>query len=400
MSAGLEAPAAPGSAGLEGSAAGTSAGLEGAAAAANQARVGGADSRPVLFVTNHAPAFRVGAFAALHDAEEVVFALVGGGVRHGGALADRELPFPVIRPTQRGVGRLAASGRFRAIVAGISGRVALPAAYLGARAAKIPFVLWATIWRHPHTAAHALSYLPLRHIYSHADAIATYGPHVSDYVRSKGARAVFEAPQSVDDAFWSAPAEPIRHAAFQVMFAGRFVREKGLAVLLRAWRASGLRAPEVALIMVGDGPFRARAVATGATVPEGPLAPEQLRSFYAGSDVVVVPSIPTRDFLEPWGLVVNEAFDQGVPVIATTAVGAAAGGLVRHMQTGLVVPAGDAEALAGALRRLYDDPELRARLGAAGRTAVARGHSHGDWAAGVGRALAAVGASRGGKGGC
>ncbi|MGH2950240.1 MAG: hypothetical protein ACRDPC_28910, partial [Solirubrobacteraceae bacterium] len=40
--------------------------------------------RPVLFVTNHAPPFRVGAFAALHEREEVVFALVGGDMRHGG----------------------------------------------------------------------------------------------------------------------------------------------------------------------------------------------------------------------------------------------------------------------------------------------------------------------------
>ena len=125
-----------------------------------------------------------------------------------------------------------------------------------------------------------------------------------------------------------------------------------------------------------------------------------MRNFYAGSDVVVVPSVPTRDFLEPWGLVVNEAFDQGVPVIATTAVGAAAGGLVRHEETGLVVPAGDAAALAAALRRLHDDPALRARLGAAGRAAVAAGHSHADWAAGMSRALAAAGAGRGAERGC
>ena len=50
--------------------------------------------------------------------------------------------------------------------------------------------------------------------------------------------------------------------------------------------------------------------------------------------------IPTRDFREPWGLVVNEAFNQGVPVIATDAVGAVAGGLIEHERTGLVVPAG------------------------------------------------------------
>jgi glycosyltransferase involved in cell wall biosynthesis len=140
--------------------------------------------------------------------------------------------------------------------------------------------------------------------------------------------------------------------------------------------------------MCGDGPLRARAAAAGALV-RGALAPGELRNLYAGSDVVVVPSIPTPDFLEPWGLVVNEAFHQGVPVIATDAVGAAAGGLVQHERTGLVVPAGDARALAAALRRLREDAPLRARLGEAARAAVAR-HTHDAWAAGMSRAIAAA----------
>jgi glycosyltransferase involved in cell wall biosynthesis len=360
-----------------------------------------ADPRPVLLVTNYAPPFRVGAFAALHEREDVVVALVGGDVRHGGGAGARDapLPFPAARVPQAGVLRLVASGRFRAVVAGLSGKLALPAAWAGARAARVPFVLWATIWRHPRTAAHALSYLPLRGLYRLADAIATYGPHVSAYVRGKGARgAVVEAPQSVDDAFWAAPATPRRAAPFQAMFAGRLAGEKGVAVLLQAWHDAGLHEPSAALILAGDGPFRARAVATGAVHAVGPQPPAELRNFYAGSDVVVIPSIPTRDFLEPWGLVVNEAFDQGVPVIATTAVGAAAGGLVQHERTGLVVPAGDAAALAAALRRLHGDRALAARLGEAGRAAVGA-HSHAAWAAGMSAALAAAGASRTG-GGC
>jgi glycosyltransferase involved in cell wall biosynthesis len=341
------------------------------------------DERPVLLVTNHAPAFRVGAFARLHEREGIVVALVGGDVRHGGGAGGHAGPlaFPAARVPETGVARLAASGRFRAVIAGLSGRVALPSAYAGARTARVPFVLWATIWRHPRTPAHALSYLPLRHLYRHADAIATYGAHVSEYVRSKGARGpVFEAPQSVDDDFWAAPAEPARRAPFQALFAGRLEREKGLDVLREAWRAADLA--DAALVLAGEGE---------------PATPTELRNFYAGSDVVVVPSVPTRDFLEPWGLVVNEAFDQGVPVIATTAVGAAAGGLVRHEHNGLIVPAGDPRALADALRRLHGDPALRARLGAAARDSV-RAYSHDAWAAGMGRALAAVGASRHGDG--
>ena len=53
-------------------------------------------------------------------------------------------------------------------------------------------------------------------------------------------------------------------------------------------------------------------------------------------------------------------------MIASDAVGAAAGGLVRDGRNGLVVPAGDSGALAGALRRLAADAALRARLGQAG----------------------------------
>ena len=118
-------------------------------------------------------------------------------------------------------------------------------------------------------------------------------------------------------------------------------------------------------MLAGDGPLRdARAQPPAPSCRRARCRAEAVRSLYAGSDVVVLPSIPTRDFLEPWGLVANEAMNRELPLIATTAVGAVAGGLVRDAETGLVVPAGDADALAAALRRLHADPVLRARLGA------------------------------------
>jgi len=358
--------------------------------------------KPVLFVTNHAPAFRIGAFETLHEREDVVFALIGGDVRHGGgagAGGDAEGGagqghFPVVRPRQKEVFGLAGSGDYRAVICGLSGRIAPAAAYVGARRAKVPFVLWASLWAHPRTLPHAASYLVVRHLYRHADAIATYGPHVSAYVRAKGAtRTVLEAPQSVDNEYWNGQSTANRRAAFQAAFVGRMTGEKGPQVLIQAWSSSGLSALSAALVLVGGGPIRARAVATGAAVHVGPQPASEVRNFYAGSDVVVVPSVPTRDFREPWGLVVNEAFNQGVPVIATDAVGAVAGGLVRHERTGLVVPAGDVPALASALRRMHDEPALRERLGAAAREAV-KAYTHEAWAAGMSKALASVGAGR------
>lgn len=72
------------------------------------------------------------------------------------------------------------------------------------------------------------------------------------------------------------------------------------------------------------------------------------------------------------GLSVNEAMCQAVPVIATDAVGAVAGGLIRNGATGLVVPEGDRTRLASALRRLLVSPEERAQVGAAGYQRVMR----------------------------
>jgi glycosyltransferase involved in cell wall biosynthesis len=103
-----------------------------------------------------------------------------------------------------------------------------------------------------------------------------------------------------------------------------------------------------------------------------------------------VPSIPTPAFLEPWGLVTNQAMNQATAIISTDAVGAAAGGLVRDDRNGLVVPAGDPRALAGALTRLAGDPELCARLGRAGARDV-RAFTPGAWADGFVAALRSAG---------
>ncbi len=199
----------------------------------------------------------------------------------------------------------------------------------------------------------------------------TYGEHVSAYVRARGARHVFTAPQSVDNAFWSAPAPARSDPRFAALFVGRPVPEKGLEVALAAWRRAGV-----------DGTFTVVGGHLG--LPEDVLAAgdataTQLRNFYASSDVLVVPSIASRRFIEPWGLVVNEAMNQGTAIIASDAVGAAAGGLVRDGRNGVIVPAGDSDALAGALAEMAGARERCAALGAAGREDVAP-YTHDAWA--------------------
>jgi glycosyltransferase involved in cell wall biosynthesis len=294
------------------------------------------------------------------------------------------------------------------VVIPTGGRLAPLAGWAGARRARVPVVLWASLWAHPRTLPHAVTYLPLGRLYRSADAVVTYGPHVSRYVRARGARNVHVAPQAVDNEFWSAPlSEPPRTAGWpreaelRFLFVGRPAREKGVDVLLQAWAEAQL-GPRAALVLAGAryeprAPVQRRPAAHGprreGIVGLGPVDALELRRLYAGSHALVLPSVRTRTFREPWGLVVNEAMNRALPVIASDAVGAAAGGLVRNGTNGLVVRAGDPPALARALRSLADDAQLRERLGDAGARDV-RAYSYDAWAAGFSQALGTLGVSR------
>ena len=167
------------------------------------------DSRPAALITNVVSHYREAPFRMLSEAEDLE------------VMAWQETG------TERSAARLVASGRYRAVICGMSGKLALPGSYLAARRAGIPFVLWATIWEHPRTPAHMLSWLPTRHLYRRADAVATYGPHVSRYVAERRGRSddVFVATQAAAP-LHAAPAEPAKLEGEGpiFLFVGRLVR--------------------------------------------------------------------------------------------------------------------------------------------------------------------------------
>ena len=361
--------------------------------------------RPVLLVTTLVPPDRVASLRALHARTPLEVAIYDGRLHHATAgVEDPGVPF--VRVSQRDVHALAASGRYRAVIATSAGRIALPAAFTGARRARVPFLYWTGIWAQVATPAHLLAIPLVRHIERHADATIAYGEHVAAYARSHGARNVHVAPHAVDPAFWGADLDPAdvraarsratggEDAEFLALYVGRTTPGKGVDVLLDAWAKVGdgavlaLAGPSPADLPGGREPAGVRAL--------GMLGPEDLRNMYAAADVVVVPSVPTRAFREPWALVVNEAMSRSTPVIATEAVGAAAGGLVRDGQTGIVVRAGDPSALAAALSRLRADPREAARLGAAGAAEIAR-YTPEAWADAVCAALASASSGRTGR---
>jgi glycosyltransferase involved in cell wall biosynthesis len=316
----------------------------------------------------------------------IELALFGGPRLHGAPLRADIAAVPVRQIRQRDVGRLIASGDYGAVIVGTGGRIALPLAWFAARRHSVPFIFWAALWRTPRIAAHLAAVPLMRDIYRNAAAVVTYGEHVSAYVAARGAKRVFVAPQAVDNAFWSEPIGGRADERFSALFVGRPGREKGRSVLLEAWRRAALA--DATLTLVGD----VRPAHQPGVAVVGRLEPVDLRERYAASDVLVVPSIATRRFIEPWGLVVNEAMNQGRAIIASDAVGAVAGGLVRDQHNGLVVPARDSAALSEALRALAADRARCRALGTAGRSDVVR-YTYDAWAEGFVEALACCAAA-------
>ena len=358
----------------------------------------------IALLTTFLPPYRVPLYERLADAHGVEVLCYGGGGRYAApwfADLDRQLAgasFPARR--LGGVSEALSVGlRYELVIAPFAGGALLPAAYFGSRRWRRPFVLWASVWVAPRSAAHAVARPAINHIYRHADAVVAYGEHVRRFVAQIRGRDddVFVAPQAVEQELFSRKIEPLEIDAFRtrhglgpsplVLYVGRLAPAKGIAVLLAAW--AQIRS-EATLVVIGDGPLAGDVRAAPRTRHLGPLPRAELPAAYAAAELAVLPSVRTPRFVEPWGLVCNEAMHQGRPVVATDAVGAAAGGLVRDGDTGLVVAAGDPRALRHAIDSLLADGPLRARLGERAKAAVAT-YSYDAMVAAFDRALAAAG---------
>lgn len=158
----------------------------------------------------------------------------------------------------------------------------------------------------------------------------------------------------------------------------RYDTWKGHAVFLEAARRIRARRPDVRFVMVGGG-LNGRHLPHVGRYRESVLARRKtlgleeavtilgqrsdVPAVLAGLDVLVCPSDH-----EPFGMIVLEALAAGTPVVASDSGGPAE--ILEHERSGLLFPTGNADALAGAVLRLIDDPDLSRRLEEEGRRRV------------------------------
>jgi glycosyltransferase involved in cell wall biosynthesis len=146
-------------------------------------------------------------------------------------------------------------------------------------------------------------------------------------------------------------------------FAGRLTAQKSLEVALAAVDA----VDGVSLVIAGDGDERPRLerLAGERVRFVGPQPRERVVELFAAADASILSSS-----WENFPHTVVEALAVGTPVIATTAGGVAE--VVTNEENGLLVPAGDADGLAAAVRRYFGDAGLRERLRANAKPSVDR----------------------------
>lgn len=141
-----------------------------------------------------------------------------------------------------------------------------------------------------------------------------------------------------------------------VLYVGRLSQEKGIAVLAQAARL----APQVQIDVIGDGPCAAMLEGIPNVQMLGRRSGEEVRRAMTVARFLVAPSV----CYETFGMVIVEAYEAGLPVIASN-IGAL-GEIVRDGVTGLCVPAADAGALSA---RLAEASRLSAKSGAMGASA-------------------------------
>lgn len=237
----------------------------------------------------------------------------------------------------------------------------------------LPFLRWTAATADEVTAISTPTAEAVRTLVDRPVAVIPYGAALPDDDGVPPERLALSGP---DD-------RPVR-----VLFVGRLVERKGVEVLVHAV-AGGEFARSVELRIVGTGEWedriRAAIVEVGLERADAPQAPgvaparvrmlgrlsaEALRGEYESADVLVLPAVrDAKGDTEGLGVVLLEALRFERPVVASNIGGIP--DIVRHEETGLLCPPGDAPALAAALERLIADPGLARRLAGRGRAHAA-----------------------------
>ncbi len=351
----------------------------------------------VALVTNVLSHYRVPCFRELAARRDVCvdfFVLTGDMPHRSYVLAAGEAPFPVRilpgrswhRPPSDDLHlndpRPALAGHELIILGGWAEPAYLALWSLAlANRKRVAFWVESTLFEQPRGGwKDALK----RSILRTASVAIVPGSRSADYCAWLGLprERIFVAPNSVDVSYFRSQAAallPAREAlraelgfsGAVILFVGRMVeRFKSVSILIRAYRQIAAESAGTKLVLIGEGPDRvsykglSRELGLNSVEFLNFMPHDELARYYAAADIFVLPSRS-----EPWGFVLNEAMEFGLPLICSRAAGAAPD-LVDEGVNGFTVPS-EVEPLAERLACLVTDQGRRRAMGAASKKRIA-----------------------------
>jgi len=219
-----------------------------------------------------------------------------------------------------------------------------------------------------------------RFLYRHADLVVVNSPGFIEHVRQRGARRLELVPNGTDPRMFDPYATGAifrqvhcLEGKFVVLYAGAHGMSNDLGVVLQAAAQLADR-PEIAIVLLGDGKEKPALLAQAAEmkldnvhfIPPAPKLEMSAALAAADACLAILKPIPLYATVYP-----NKVFDYmaaGRPVLL--AIDGVIRQVIEEAQAGLFVPPGDPTALAGAIRRLADDPEAGRLMGLRGRQCV------------------------------
>jgi glycosyltransferase involved in cell wall biosynthesis len=287
------------------------------------------------------------------------------------------------------------------------------ATFFVAKIRRKPFILWSETWHFSERESFTFRLLKpvFRLLIAHSDAILVPSQMFKEEKMSLGApeKKTFIMPNVSNICVTASDyseAEKLRaklglNEKRGILFVGRMDELKGVQYLLEAFAKLVSDRDDIALICVGDGPFRQRleSLCKALHIDDrvhfiGWVDPEIVRNkyiipYYLSCDVLVVPSIFLRGKPDACPLVVNEAMGCGKAVIATAAVGSAHA-MIKNGVNGFIVPEKDSAALYAALKAVLADPATAEAMGEASREVVEAGFTYSHMVGGFQRASSSL----------
>jgi glycogen synthase len=240
------------------------------------------------------------------------------------------------------------------------GHLDLPELQAAYRGEKNPLKKW---YRRAYTGFDGIENLDLRHV------IAVSGAIKNAYVEAGVERGCIEIIPPIGISPEYLIHQHVRRtfpqgAKLRLLYVGRVKAEKGVHVAIESVAQLKRMKPDldIRLDLIGDGDaeyinylkIRAADVVreAGVITFKGNMNRSELLRQYRNYDILLVPSI----WQEPFGIIILEAMSQGIPVVASSVGGIPE--IIRHRESGMLVPPNDAEKMAEAIRDLCETPHM------------------------------------------